>query len=228
VSSDCTTNNPCILSRCKEGKCVNTLKTGCCGNTKCETSAGENKCTCPTDCGECIGKVKYNVSTYRGPKEVETEYAMYLCENKQCVIRVNPSVVKTPSFTSDVSIRGGFDAEIVTTLNQPFDTSRDKISIRFKLKDIDKDIIDGITFSSIQVLSGNELIGEKIINNKLSSVGDVFVEDITISPAQSAVEAERNLEFNFDYEYAALERGEEVTYRSTIKNRLSKMVLVVP
>ncbi|MBW2990972.1 hypothetical protein KY348_04675 [Candidatus Woesearchaeota archaeon] len=227
-SSECATGNSCILGRCKEGECVNTIKPDCCGNAKCEADAGENKCTCDQDCGKCEGKAKYTIETSRGPKEIDAKHATYLCKNSQCIVGVDPASVTAPSFTSDTTIRGGFEAEIVTTLNQPFDTSKDKINIRLKLKNINENVVDGVSFTLLQVVSGNELIGEKEIDNKLSSVGDVFVEEITISPAQSIVETEKNLDFNFDYEYTAVERGEPVTRRATIKNRVSNMIIIVP
>ena len=227
-SAECATGNPCILGRCKEGKCVNTINDNCCGNGKCEASVGESKCTCDKDCGKCEGKVKYTVETYRGPKEVEAKYAEYLCEADKCIVKVDPDSVTTPRFTNEISIRGGFEVEIVTTLNHPFDTSRDKISIRFKLKNINENVVDGISFSTIQVLTGNELIGEKLIEEKLTDIGDVFIQEITISPALNMIEAEKDLDFNFDYEYVIVERGEEVTKRATIENTLRNIMLVVP
>ncbi|KYK25619.1 hypothetical protein AYK26_05770 [Euryarchaeota archaeon SM23-78] len=227
-SSECLTGNPCLLGRCKDGKCVTNVKPDCCPNANCEEDAGENKCMCPQDCGKCEGKVTYTVETYRGPKEVEAKYAEYRCENNKCIVGVDPAIVNTPSYRSDIDIRGGFQAEIVTTLNQPFDTSKDKINIRLKLKNIDSDVVDGVTFTNIQVLSVNELIGEKDINYKLINVGDMFEEELDISLAQTMVESEKDLSFNYDYTYTAIERSEQVVYRAALKDRLTKLMIIVP
>lgn len=226
-SSDCATGNPCIIGRCKEGQCVNTIKPDCCGNAKCEPGSGENKCTCSLDCGRCEGKVKYNVTTFRGLKEKEANYAQYTCINNICTIGVDASDISVLRLTNDVDERGGFKAEVLTTLNSPFDLSKDNATVRVQLKDVDPDVLSAITFTSIQVLSGSELMGEKLVSNKLNQVGDIFTESLNLVSSQSIVEEEKRIDIKLDFTYTVDERGEEVIERDDSKSRLSEEIIFV-
>lgn len=227
-SSDCITSNPCFLGRCRNGRCVSTPKPNCCGNGQCESQAGENKCICPEDCGRCEGKVKFNVSTYRGLQEKEARYARFICEDKKCVVGVAPDDVTVLRLTDEIDVRGGFKADILVTVNNPFDTGRDKLSVEVALKDLDPDVVGGVTFTNIRVLSGNELLGRKLgVNKKLEDIGDIFTEEFELVSAQSLVEEEKSIDVELDYEYVVLERGEEVVKRSSRKIRLSKKIMLV-
>ena len=226
-SSECVTGNPCIIGRCKDGLCVNTINSDCCGNGKCEPSSGESKCTCSLDCGKCEGKVKYNVTTYRGLKEKDANYAQYLCINNVCGVGVDVSDISVLRLTNEVDVRGGFKAEVLTTLDNPFDISKDNATIRVQLKDLDLDVVSGITFTSIQVLSGSELMGEKLISNKMTQVGDIFTESLKLVSSQSIVEEEKKIDIKLDFTYVINERGEEVTERDDSKSRLSESIIFV-
>lgn len=226
-SSDCRTGNPCIIGRCIDGKCTTTINQDCCGNGVCEANDGENKCTCEKDCGMCEGKVKYNITTTRGIKTLEAQYAQSLCENNICIVGVAASDVNELKHTNEVDVRGGFKAEVLTVLNTPFDISKESINVRVTLKDLDTDVVDGISFKSIQILSGSELMGEKLINNKLSSVGNLFTEELSLSSAQSIVEEERRIEIKIGYEYVVDERGEQVIKRDDSKNKLTEEIIFI-
>jgi len=226
-NSDCTTGNSCITSKCSEGKCVNAAVPNCCGNGKCDNLSGENKCICPADCGKCTGNVKYTVTTSRGPKQMNASYAIYLCDNNACVVGVDPDIVKQKSLTNNINEYGGFKAEVLTTIDYPYDVKKDKASVRILLKDIDPDVVGSIIFRRIQVLDGSELMGEQIISQELINVGDMFTEDLSLASSQSLVETEKAIDVNVDYEYTAMERGSPVIHRNSAKSRLSEKIMFV-
>jgi hypothetical protein len=230
VSSDCP-QLPCFAGKCSDGICEKIAKPNCCGNAKCEAGVGENSCTC-SDCGNCTkkGKVKYNITSSRGPKTVESKYAQYICdESHSCVIGADPSVVNQLRLTQKLDERGYFQAETLNTLNQPFTTRADKISIRVRLIDVTQVVKGPITFTGIQVLSGSSLLGEKRISSVLSNVGDEFTEELSITSPQSLVEQDMTIEIKLDYEFTAIERGADVLKRLSKKNVLSeKITLIVP
>jgi len=230
VSSDCPQAS-CFTGKCSDGVCLKIAKPNCCGNAKCEAGSGENSCTC-SDCGNCTekGKVKYNLTSSRGPKPMETKYAQYMCdESHVCVIGADPFVVNQLRLTQKLDERGYFQAEILNTLNQPFTTRSDKISIRIRLTDINQVVTSPITFTGIQVLSGSSLLGEKRVSDVLENVGDEFTEELQIISSQSLVEQEIGLEIKLDYEFTVAERGADILKRLSKKNALSeKITLIVP
>ncbi|MFH0870355.1 MAG: hypothetical protein V1866_04845 [archaeon] len=230
VSSDCA-QTACFTGKCSDGICQKIAKPNCCGNAKCDAGVGENSCTC-SDCGNCTkkGKVKYNLTSSRGPKPMEAKYAQYMCdESHTCVIGADPAIVNQLRLTQKLDERGYFQAEILNILNQPFTTRSDKINIRIRLTDFNQVVKSPITFTGIQVLSGSSLLGEKRISDVLANVGDEFVEELSIISSQSLVEQEMSLEIKLDYEFTVTERGADVLKRLTKKNALSeKITLIVP
>jgi len=226
-STECATGNPCIVGRCVDGACKNNIQVNCCGNAMCEPDYGENKCLCPADCGKCEGKAKYNVSTYRGLQEKEANYAKHLCENNVCIVGVSASDVNILKLANEVNVRRGFKAEVLTTLNNPYDISKGTALVRVQLRDIDPDVTGGIKITSLQILSDSELMGEKIISKKLNKVGDMFTEELTLTSSQGHVEEEKRVDVKVDYEYVRDERDGPVTYRDDSKNRLSEKVIFV-
>jgi len=229
-SSDCTTGNPCIMGRCNEdGKCVKTIKPDCCGNAKCDEDVGENKCVCPKDCGECEGMVKYNVSSLRGLKEVDSKYARYLCVNDQCKIGVDEEDISTFRLTGTIDVRNRFEIETLTTINSPFDVTKEKVGVRLTLKDTDSSLVGGVTFTGIQVLSKNELMSEKSINQKLSNIGDSFTEELVLISSQTKVEQIKDIDIKYEYTYDYIQREEQYTERADSTKGVSKDIyFVVP
>jgi len=227
-SSDCTAPNKCFTARCVEGSCVPNPKDDCCGNRKCEADAGENKCFCPDDCGKCGGKVKYNVTTSRGPKSMEAKYAQYLCdESKQCVIAAAEADINILKLSNTIDETSTFKAEVLSTLNQPYNTATDSVEIRLRLTDLNEKVLSGVKFTSLQILSGSSLLGEKMISNNLAVSGELFTESLVLSSPQKLIEEEQTLDVKIDYEYNILDRGSEVTKRSSKKARLSTKITVI-
>jgi hypothetical protein len=227
-SSDCPTSK-CFTGRCVEGSCTKVAKENCCGNRKCESDYGENRCECPEDCGgKCEGKIKYNVTTTTKTRTLETKYAQYVCnENKECVIGASQADINILKLTNTMDESGVFKAEILSTLNQPYNTATDGIEIRIRLTDLTLKPISGITFTSIQVLSGSSLLGEKIIKNNVLSVGDIFTESLKLSSSQKLVEEEKTFDIKIGYEYQIMEKENEITKRSSKIAKLSEKITVI-
>jgi hypothetical protein len=101
------------------------------------------------------------------------------------------------------------------------------MNIRVTLKDIDSAVLGSIKFTSIQVLSGSELMGEKILANQLNIIGSSFTEELALTSAQSAIEEEKRIDVKIDYEYVYTYMNQEYTQRDDAKNRLSTQVMFV-
>jgi len=228
-SSDCRVlNTQCFTPKCTEGKCGSIERKDCCGNGKCEAAGGENTCTCNDDCGSCTGPVKFNVTTARGIKSQDTQYAVHTCENNACIVGVDQAKLRVLSLVNDLNVMGGFKAETLATLNSPFDIAKDKIRIEISLKDLDPDVIGAITFTEIKILSSSEMMARSFISQKLEKVGDLFSEELALTSAQSMVEEARTIDVEIFYEYVVTDRGKPVTMRTSSKLRLAeKPVFVV-
>jgi hypothetical protein len=230
-SSDCVMKgNPCVQGRCSDGKCVRTFKDDCCGNSKCEADGGENKCSCPSDCGNCTGKIKYNVTASGRTKTYETVYARYLCINKACAIGVDPEQVVENNFRTPFEIRNAFNIELVSTINTPFDASRDNFKFRFTLNTKASNLVGAITITRLQVMSGTELMGEKLgINQALTNLDESFTEEMGITSAQSLNEATKRVDLVIGYRYSYTDtKGALQTANSEYKTTLAdKLVIIV-
>ncbi|MBN2053249.1 hypothetical protein JW756_07125 [Candidatus Woesearchaeota archaeon] len=227
-NSDCTAVNKCFTARCgDDGKCSQTPKSDCCGNAKCEEDSGETKCTCSQDCGKCSGHVKYTVTTTRGSKSVNATYAVYKCEDTTCLVGVDDDQINELKLTNNVDERSGFKAEVLTTLNNPFDTRTATASVRVLLTDINLNVMGAITFTRIQILEGSELLGENIISQSLGSVGESFTEELSLTSSQSLVEESKTLDVKVDYEYIYNDGRGDVIKRNYAKNRLTEKVIFV-
>lgn len=227
-SSDCPAQGKCFTPRCVDGMCKAIAKDDCCGNRKCESDAGENKCICPDDCGKCSGKVSYNVTTSRGYKTLEAKYAQYLCdESKQCVIAAAEADINVLKLTNTIDESSIFKAEILSTLNQPYNTATDSIELRVRLTDITDKPLSGIRFTSLQVLSGSSLLGEKMISRTLEEVGGSFTETLVLISSQKLVEEEQAIDIKLYYEYDMLDRGSQVTKRPSKTARLTTKIMII-
>ncbi|HJX05173.1 MAG TPA: hypothetical protein VJ461_00515, partial [Candidatus Nanoarchaeia archaeon] len=209
-STDCSAANKCYSARCVEGKCTANARDNCCGNRKCEASFGESTCTCAADCGDCSGPVKFNVTTSRGTKLQDAQYAVFLCENNICIVGVDQAKLRVLSLVNDLSMTGAFKAEALTTINSPFNIAKDKIKVEFSLKDLDPDVVGAITFTEMKILSSSEMMGRSFISQKLEKVGDLFSEELALTSAQSAIEEARYIDIEIFYEYVATVRGAPV------------------
>ncbi|MBN1792808.1 hypothetical protein JW826_03950 [Candidatus Woesearchaeota archaeon] len=232
---DCGVNSQCITYGCSaENKCLKNVKPNCCGNKICEENSGENACTCD-DCGSCEkkGKVKYNVSTSRGPKTMESKFARYVCDANECVIGVSPDDVIEQKLTSTLEERNYFRMEVLNTFNEPYNVNKDQFSVRIRLADINtKTVNSGLTVTSLQVLNGNYVMGEKIISKQLLNVGDLFTEEFTLTSSQTMTEEESSLSLKIDYSYVPVDsRGNLLDIKRASQKMVvspSKIMIVKP
>jgi hypothetical protein len=171
--------------------------------------------------------VKYTVITTRGPKLVNATYAINKCVDNKCIVGVDDDNVGVLKLTSNINELGGFKAEVLTTLNNPFDTRTAKASIRVMLTDMNTNVKGSITFTRIQILDGSELLGESLINQRLSGVGDSFTEELGLTSAQSIVEESKSLDVKVDYDYIVDTGRGDITKRNYAKNRLTEKVVLV-
>ncbi|MBU1199627.1 MAG: hypothetical protein KKF46_03130 [Nanoarchaeota archaeon] len=229
--SECQMNSDCYTTKtCRIGKCVNEMcqfdyKDDCCGNNKCET--GENKCTCSDDCGACEGKITYNSTTSTGRvKIVEANYARNACVSDKCSVVVDAADKTSLKLSNEMDIRSAFKIEILTTVNNPFDIRSDKANVRITLKDIDTDV-GGVNINNIQILSGAEQMGEKIIAKKLNSFGDVFTEELSLTSAQSLIETTKKITIKIGYDYVLQQRDQQVVMRDDSDFSLSEKIVFV-
>jgi hypothetical protein len=231
VNNDCRlASNKCDISRCVKARCVLEVGPNCCGNGECEASSGENKCSCPVDCGKCSGKVKYDVIGSRGPKQVNASYAIYYCEDSECKIGVDNSVVTQLSLmpTNNIDEAGAFTAETLTIMNNPFIIGNDKVTVRIRLTDLNPAVTSmGIIFTNIQIVSGSELMGERVIVKKMITVGQLLEETFSLNSSQSLVEEDKTIYIKVDYEYTL--QGKAAPIRNSYKAKLAdKVWFIVP
>lgn len=237
ANADCATGNPCFAGKCLEGTCTRTPISGCCGNNQCET--GENKCTCDKDCGKCEGIYKYNTTTNYGRQVVvTTKYLSLFCENDRCKTGILPDRINSIQLINDIIETGGFKAELLSTINDPFIVGTDTLSIRLLLKDKYPLLVSNVSFSRIQVLEGSEVLGEKMITRQLGKIGDMWTEQIKLVSSQVSVEEAKSIDIKLDYSYTVLERNgtdpktRQATYTragriSSMKSRLAEKITFV-
>jgi hypothetical protein len=230
-SSDCAmSGNPCAQGRCSSGRCVRIIKDDCCGNSKCEADGGEDKCSCPKDCGNCTGKLKYNITALGRTKTYEAIYARYLCINKECKIGVDPDQVNEKRFATDLEVRNAFKIELVSTINNPFDAASDTLKFRFTLKNKASNLVGSINLTSLQIMSGSELMGEKLgLNKVLTSLEESFNDEMRIISAQSLNEETKKVELVIGYRYSYTDtRGVVQNVISELRTVLAdKLVIIV-
>ena len=234
VASDCGASSTCVTYACSsENTCLKNVKPNCCGNGKCEPAGGENSCTCK-DCGSCEaqGKVKYNVTTAKGPKQVESKYASYVCDNSECVVGVESAIVTPVSTPGIIEERNYFKIDLLSTMNKPFNSGKDTLSLRFTLFDVNPQNVLGsaVTITSVQVLNGNYLMGEKVLNRELKAVSETFTEEFELSSIQTLPEDEATISIKVDYSYVPVDpKGNTLqTKRSSQKVSLPRVTVIKP
>ncbi len=229
VNRDCSVSNKCFIGKCFDGKCSTIKQPDCCGNHVCEADAGENKCTCEKDCGDCSGAIKYNYTNIRGRTTVkETVYAVNICRDDVCVIGANKNSQNELSLASEIDQRGSFKAELLTTINQPFDIAVDDIILRMTLINKDSNVVGNININRIQILSGNQVMKEKIVSEELSELYDSFTISFeNLKTGQEAIEEEQDITVKIDFIYVKLVRNEEQLISDSISKKLSEDIMII-
>ncbi|MBL7054692.1 hypothetical protein ISS05_02955 [Candidatus Woesearchaeota archaeon] len=199
ADSDCTSKT-CNNVKCVEKKCRYDIIRNCCGNgmeEATENTKPGNKCTCPADYGTCEGKGKMTING----REYDATYLKYFCNTgNKCVYGVDEADVIETNVVDERDI-GFFKLETQTTFNKPFNVLEDKFKFQIKLKDTGEDLVPPVKITNIQLKEGEVLFGEKILDEKLSKVGDSINKDIPVIYRPALIEEERTLSYKLDYEY---------------------------
>ena len=217
MTSDCpgaAGSNECSSVRCVQGSCVTNIEPDCCGNALCEE--GENFCNCESDCattpcgGPFILKDRYG-------RDTDSKMVEYGCVKNECELLVPDSKKEEVTITSD-SRSGDIMLSATTTLDQPYILGKSSSEVRIQLKDIDESVILPITITQIQLLYGDELVGELLLNEQLASVRDLFTKTIPLTPTLDNIEEELSITIKIDYEYNYLQREEQKIERTSFSD----------
>lgn len=200
--SSCEDGNVCTEDKCPPGRgyCIHVLKSGpCCGNNICDEGnskvAAETMCSCPEDCGLC--------------ESLKGAYTEYLCSGDQCVSRItNPDEVKSTTKVHDTTI-AGYHSILKYTYDAPFDLRTSRVKIEVETVSIDASYKD-LKFTKIQVLSGNELMGEQT-SSVLMPLANAEPIQITVPVDFDIHETEESkpLQMKIYFEYETLNRDSE-------------------
>ncbi|MBN1275635.1 hypothetical protein JXA12_05085 [Candidatus Woesearchaeota archaeon] len=210
TDADCVAPGACTAARCLDsGKCQFLTESPCCGNGACEEEAGENACTCNADCsfaatddGSCSGKVLLP-DPRREDRTVAAERAEYYCDGGSCVVGVPPAKVQSKQLLSEHP--GVVRFEVVTSVSQPFVLGKGSCEVRVKLVDMDESRAQGpVRITNLQVLSRNELIGERPLDVIFLNVTDEAVVEVSLVPTMAELEEERFFNVKIDYSYQGL------------------------
>jgi hypothetical protein len=178
--------------------------------------------------------VKFNTTVGRTNKLVDAKYAQYMCDaNKQCIIGVLPESVNQLKPINVVEEKGFFKIDLLSTLNQPFNLDKDAYIVRLTLSDLNpKTVSGGLTITSLQVLNGNYLMGEKVLNKQLTEVSQSITESLSLTSSQVLAEEDIALTLKVDYSYVPIDARNNVlqTKRSSQKVQISatKITMIKP
>jgi hypothetical protein len=180
--------------------CVYEPVLGVCGNYICE--AGENKCTCPQDCGPCVGSAG--------------NYLNYACVKGECVGVVKSGVQVEENSIFDERRLGPIQLNNKYEFDNPFDIGEDKLKIIFSLYSIGD--AGNLKIETIRLMEKNQLIAEKKVDKSLTTELTVEVPIASIM----GVEEEKILTLGIWYAYD--QNGQ--TRRGDFTKSLGKITLL--
>ena len=154
--ASCDDNNPGTQDTCEpqtDHFCEHTPLAGACGNSLCEGT--ENKCTCPTDCGQCIGAAG--------------KYVTYLCSNQTCLTQISTTLPAPKTVFEDKDI-GLFHVENRYTYRNPFNVRNATLDVDIKLTE-KRDDITVIRIIGARVLSKQQELGNLKTTKTLNTPG---------------------------------------------------------
>ncbi len=188
--AECETDSDCLkphfTGTCLDEKCVYTPIPNECGNGICD--GGETKCTCPEDCGVCIGP--------SGPFEL-------VCVGDLCLEGIPASKVKPQISTKELSA-GGDKIRLTTEYNQPFNVLSDLFKVTIALsspshRNTDRKVSKLTLVGSIdrQTIP----LAEKILNRPLWPGSEISADLIVDFPTAEKQGTVTNLELQITYDY---------------------------
>jgi len=218
--SECKTDVDCsrphFFGTCTEGSCVYSPIPNKCGNLQCESS--ENKCTCPQDCGQCIGKVPNSISLTQQ------------CVNNICVEDVASS---KPYFSVSEIASLGDKFSLDTSYNQPFNTKKDLFNIRIGILSqaaANNDVhIKNVELSATTNDKRTIVISRKDVDKSIWP-GTSFSEDLIIDFPSVDIEGDlTNLVLKIYYDFIVTQSGKKTVKESMLQNKYKdKFVFVIP
>lgn len=214
---DCDDSNDCTEDTCSEETgyfCQHTpSRTACCGNFACDTGGdrGENECTCYKDCGYC-----------------ERDYGVYMhyrCSNRECLPAIkNPDSIKPKTLINDISF-GDFQLQIKTTVDEPFSIQDSKIKLEAEARIINTGV-QNINCRKLQLVEGNEFLGEANVNIAFSSVGQVSSGALSPDDFLRSAEESRSPILKIECGYDKGAAGSQQHYSKTQSITLGKMTFI--
>ena len=188
---ECKEDDDCLkphfTGACLDGKCVYAPVAGECGNGLCEE--GETKCTCPSDCGPCVGF---------------SDSFQLMCINDQCVEAIPASSIKPQVSSSELSA-GGDKIRVTSNFNQPFNMKRDLFHVDISLssayaknsdRKIKKLVLVGQT-SDRQTIP----LADLDLNRPLWPGSEIAADLIVDFPTAEKTGKMTNLELQITYDY---------------------------
>lgn len=227
---ECRKDAQCVQKACHTAACSNnvckyTPIPNCCGNLQCET--GETRCSCEADCKPaCKGNV---ILEQMQSKNKTSDYLQYACnQNTQnCEVQVKKEKVKPITLINSwqqPSVR--LDMEL--KYKQPFDVAKDEVQVKISLQDADTKVKLPLVISKIQIISGQELLGSKNLNEKLNSIGAATMVTIPITAQLNQWEEKRSIKVKVDYDTLIFKTEELIEQaRNNVEKQFSDQIVFV-
>ena len=150
----------------------------------------------------------------------------YGCVKDSCELIIADAKKEELTLTSE-SRSGKVKLAATTTIEQPYVLKKSKASVRIQLKDVDTSVIFPIKVTQIQLLTGDQLIGEVLINEELQSVRDLFTKTIQLKPTLSEPEQQLSTTIKIDFEYQYIQREETLTERETFSDGFKNQLFFI-
>ncbi|MEM2915924.1 MAG: hypothetical protein QXT19_00995 [Candidatus Woesearchaeota archaeon] len=185
--------------------CINEPIAGACGNGMCDGS--ENKCTCPQDCGPCVGGGTYLTLS---------------CIANKCVAQMKPGITIQPQSLFDDRDLNAFHMQNTYKYNRPFNTKTDKFALEFSIYTKQENVAS-IKIKDIRLLDGTEEIAFASAGKEFTEAGQKQTVELSL-PAGGPLEQDRSLALRVWYEY--VQDGQ--TKQGDYTKQLGKVVLLNP
>ncbi|MBI3031894.1 hypothetical protein HYY69_00315 [Candidatus Woesearchaeota archaeon] len=227
---ECRKDTQCVQKACQTAVCSNnvckyTPVPNCCGNLQCE--AGETRCSCEVDCKPaCKGDV---ILEQMQSKNKTSEYLQYACNEKtqNCEVQVKKEKVKPITLINSWQ-QPNLRLDMELKYKQPFDVAKDEVQVKISLQDADAKVKLPLVISKVQIISGQELLGSKNLNEKLNSIGASTMVSIPIIAQLNTWEEKRAIKVKVDYDALVFKTEEIIEQsRNNVEKQFSGQIIFV-
>ena len=204
----CDDNNPGTADVCDASTnffCKHIPVPGACGNYICE--ANENPCTCPSDCGPCLG---------------DTTYTFYGCSMNKCIAQLKPGISQAQQSLFDDMKMSKFHLQNNYEFLNPLDVSKDKLKLSFSLYNKQPGVSD-FKIETIRLFEGINEIAAATPNLALPEIDSTGNVELSV-PLQSMPEMTKTLALKIWYEY----KEGDATKKASYTKSLGKVTLLSP